>query len=25
MHWNIGGYEPFDIEVVAAFDLISGR
>ncbi|GAH86776.1 unnamed protein product, partial [marine sediment metagenome] len=21
MHWNIGGYEPFDIEVVAAFDI----
>lgn len=24
MHWDIGGYEPFDIEVVAAFD-IDGR
>ncbi|MDY0387004.1 MAG: inositol-3-phosphate synthase [Methanolobus sp.] len=21
MHWNIGGYRPFDIEVVAAFDI----
>ena len=21
MHWNIGGYAPFDIEVVAAFDI----
>lgn len=21
MHWNIGGYEPYDVEVVAAFDI----
>ena len=21
MHWDIGGYKPFDIEVVAAFDI----
>ena len=21
MHWEIGGYRPFDIEVVAAFDI----
>ena len=21
MHWNIGGYQPGDIEVVAAFDI----
>jgi len=21
MHWNLGGYKPFDIEVVAAFDI----
>ena len=21
MHWEIGGYKPFDIEVVAAFDI----
>ncbi len=21
MHWNINGYKPYDIEVVAAFDI----
>ena len=21
MHWDIGGYKPYDIEVVAAFDI----
>jgi len=21
MHWEIGGYKPYDIEVVAAFDI----
>ena len=21
MHWEIGGYKPFDMEVVAAFDI----
>ena len=21
MHWDLGGYRPFDIEVVAAFDI----
>ena len=21
MHWDVGGYKPFDIEVVAAFDI----
>lgn len=25
MHWNIGGYRPFDIEVVAAFDIDSRK
>ena len=22
MHWDIGGYRPYDIEVVAAFDVV---
>ena len=25
MHWDIGGYKPYDIEVVAAFDIEIGR
>jgi len=25
MHWDIGGYKPFDIEVVAAFDIDSRK